>query len=279
MTRRILRLLFASGLLLVVAVLWKIAPTAAGPFEDARDVYDRGDFATARQMFEPLAQQGDRKAQTMMGHFHAGGRGFPQNIDEADKWYRLAAAQAEPIAQYNVFGIELQQAARTRRQIKPSQQAVEWLRQSAEQDFPAAQFLLSMSLHNGQLLPKNEAESFRWLRRAADFEIYLIHFILANRYLRGEGVEKNVPEAYFWASVGKRVFEPHKNKPGAKIFGMMFEGELSLEKLGAQLTPEQRADLDRRAAAWLPKPLPNFGTLIQTPAELEETGGSQLSGG
>jgi hypothetical protein len=55
---------------------------------------------------------------------------------------------------------------------------------------------------------------------------------------------------------------------------MLTSGDVTRDKLGELLTAEQRAEIDGRAAAWKPKPLPPFKTLIHTPAEME-TGADQ----
>ena len=39
----------------------------AGPFEDAKAVYDRGDYPTALQLFVTLARKGNAAAQTQIG--------------------------------------------------------------------------------------------------------------------------------------------------------------------------------------------------------------------
>ena len=44
------------------------------------------------------AEQGDTKAQTILGDMHETGEGVPQNYAEAAKWYRLAAEQGDALA-------------------------------------------------------------------------------------------------------------------------------------------------------------------------------------
>jgi hypothetical protein len=74
---------------LVAAVLAGAA--LAGPLDDAQAAYNRGDYATALQLIRPLADQGDARAQSILGLMYESGRGVPQDYAEAVKWYRKAA--------------------------------------------------------------------------------------------------------------------------------------------------------------------------------------------
>ncbi len=56
-------------------VLMTIAGAAvAGPREDVRAAYLRGDYATALALWRPLAEQGDFEAQTWLGRMYDYGR-------------------------------------------------------------------------------------------------------------------------------------------------------------------------------------------------------------
>jgi TPR repeat protein len=50
-----------------------------------------GSYATALQHLRPLADQGDARAQFILGAMYAEGQGVPQNFADPVKWYRLAA--------------------------------------------------------------------------------------------------------------------------------------------------------------------------------------------
>jgi uncharacterized protein len=64
--------------------------------------YQRGRYTTALQLAQPLAEQGDARAQLVLGLMYGKGQGVPQAHDEAVKWYRLAADQNEAQAQYEL---------------------------------------------------------------------------------------------------------------------------------------------------------------------------------
>jgi TPR repeat protein len=112
----------------IMLVLSFVAPVAAGPFEDAAAAYSKGDSATALRLFRSLADQGDAKAQFVLGGMYGLGRGVQKNDAEAAKWYRLAADQGDA----------------------------------------KAQFLLGGMYKLGQGVPQNDAEAAKWVRLAAD---------------------------------------------------------------------------------------------------------------
>jgi len=53
--------------------------------------YDRGDYDTALKEWWPLAEQGNVKAQYVLGIMYEFGRGVPQDYQEAARLYQLAA--------------------------------------------------------------------------------------------------------------------------------------------------------------------------------------------
>ena len=73
-------------------------PAVAGPFEDGRAAYDRGDYATALRLWGPLADQGNPSAQYNLGGMYASSRGVsqgvPHDLVQAYKWLSLAASRA-----------------------------------------------------------------------------------------------------------------------------------------------------------------------------------------
>jgi TPR repeat protein len=75
---------------------------AAGPLEDAWAAYQRGDYATALQLWRPRAEQGVALAQNNLGLMYYERQGVPQDYGEAAKWYHLAAEQGNATAQYNL---------------------------------------------------------------------------------------------------------------------------------------------------------------------------------
>ena len=72
---------------------------------EAVAAYDRGDYATALRLLQPLANSGDAGSQFGLATMYDEGKGVPQNYAEAVKWYRKAADQGYAMAQNNLGGM------------------------------------------------------------------------------------------------------------------------------------------------------------------------------
>jgi hypothetical protein len=88
--------------LAVVGALLFAAGFAWADFDDGLAAAQRGDYATAFREFLPLAEQGNRMAQTNLGFMYATGTGVPKNIDNAYMWFSLAKAQGDESAATNL---------------------------------------------------------------------------------------------------------------------------------------------------------------------------------
>src|SRR5690348_14433626 len=94
-----MRSLIKMGLVATALLMGHTALVAAGPFEDAMDVYNRGDYVTALALLRPLADHGDARAQYNLGVMYHFGLGVPRDDSAAMNWYRKSAAQGIPDAQ------------------------------------------------------------------------------------------------------------------------------------------------------------------------------------
>jgi hypothetical protein len=63
----------------------------ATPLDDAIAAGDKGDYATALRLLQPLAEQGDATAQYDLGIMYFLGQGVAKNPAEAANWFRRAA--------------------------------------------------------------------------------------------------------------------------------------------------------------------------------------------
>ncbi len=60
------------------------------------------DYAEALKWYRKAADQGNARAQTILGFVYDTGQGVPQDYAEAVKWYRNAADQGNAFAQSNL---------------------------------------------------------------------------------------------------------------------------------------------------------------------------------
>jgi hypothetical protein len=101
---------------------------AAGPFEDGQTAYAGGDYQGAVQIWRPLAERGDPRAEYMMGLVFNLGRGVTRDNAAAVQWYQRAANHGVAAAQVN----------------------------------------LGTMYANGDSVPQDYAQAIKWWRKASD---------------------------------------------------------------------------------------------------------------
>jgi TPR repeat protein len=84
-------ILFGVAIMLPVSV----SGASAGPWEDGMAAYNRGDYVPAINLFRPLAQDGNAKAQSIMGVMYRKGQGVAPNSARAFMWLSVAAARGD----------------------------------------------------------------------------------------------------------------------------------------------------------------------------------------
>jgi TPR repeat protein len=86
------------GGLIVAAQILGGPAAVAGPWEDGMAAYNRGDYVPAIRLFRPLAEQGNAKAQNVLGVMYRRGQGVARNSVRAFLWLNRAAARGDAIA-------------------------------------------------------------------------------------------------------------------------------------------------------------------------------------
>jgi serine/threonine protein kinase len=134
------------------------------------EAYYRGDYATAFQLLNPLAELGYARAQFRIGIMHHLGRGVSVNQPVAEDWIRkslprvqTAAAAGEAWAQADLGSLYADGLVLT----KNDQEAIRWFQLAAEQGYAGAQTNLGVMYANGEGVNQNLDEGIKWLRRAA----------------------------------------------------------------------------------------------------------------
>ncbi len=87
------------------AVLLLCFATSAGAgFDEGMAAYERGEYATSLEEWQPLADgdDADADAQFNLGRMYAKGEGVPHDYVAAARWYGLAAEQGHGAAQFNL---------------------------------------------------------------------------------------------------------------------------------------------------------------------------------
>lgn len=178
------------GLLLIgVICLAGCAPYSAGN-QGARAFRD-GRYEQAFNLWKPLAEQKDVRAQCQIAYLYERGLGVNQDLTQATSWYEKAAAQGDAYAQnslgqlyarkdpersrmFHKQAAEHGQAgsqlalANHHRQKGEHKQAFEFYQKAAKANLPEAQCRLGQIYESGGLVPKNLALAGEFYRMAAE---------------------------------------------------------------------------------------------------------------
>lgn len=133
-------------------------------FERGKAAFDREDYKTAIQLWQPLAESGHPAAQNWLGVMYEWGNFLKKDSKEAIKWYRKAALQRDVGGQFN----------------------------------------LGFCYEAGIGVRKNDAKAFSWYLRAANQGDPEAQWRIARKYWHGEGVKKNLVQAYKWDLISEK---------------------------------------------------------------------------
>jgi uncharacterized protein len=149
--------------LMVSVLLGSAGVSSAADFQRGLAAHNRGDFNTALREYKLLAEQGDARAQSLLGGMYELGQGVPQDDKAAAKWYRLAAEQGNASAQYNLGAMyDLGQGV-----PQDDKAAVKWYRLAAEQGNAYAQNKLGWMYGSGRGVPQDHVYAHMWFNLAA----------------------------------------------------------------------------------------------------------------
>ncbi|MEO5597245.1 MAG: SPOR domain-containing protein [Novosphingobium sp.] len=116
------------------------------------DAWARGDYPTAVREWGGPASDGDADAQFNLAQAYKLGRGVPQDLGKAEKWFGKAAAQGHVQASDN-YGLLLfdrgEHAA-----------AMPYIKTAADRADPRAQYLLGIAHFNGDLVAKDWVRAY-----------------------------------------------------------------------------------------------------------------------
>ena len=155
------------------------------------------------------AEGGNPDAQNSLGFRHLIGRGVPEDVAEGRKWLKKAAEQAHSAALIHLCGSYVEEMN-----------------------------LLKGAVPAGDLPPppavgsrQDVTEALNWCGKAANQGHTMSQYNLGLLYAKGSAdFRPDYEKAYFWLTV--------RNAPQAKVFR---------EKVGQQLTPEKRAEIEKKA--------------------------------
>ncbi len=103
-------------------------------FEAAADAYRNKNYPLAYSLFEPLAESGDPRAQTVIAMMHKYGESVPENQEAAFRWYERAAQAGYAPAMYSLGDLY----SRGQGTSLSMEDAIKWLSEAAKAGFTRA---------------------------------------------------------------------------------------------------------------------------------------------
>ena len=197
--KRILLAAFCAAFL-AAGALGAVGVQAAASADDrilqeAWTAYKIGNYQKTLRLIEPLAGNGNPRAQVMLGRCYENGLGVRQDLGVAAQWFQLAAEQNDSEAQVLLaYCYEVGAGV-----PKDPQQVMNLMTRAAESGNAEAQFNLALNYSQGLYgAPKNEQESFRWASQAAQQGYAQAERFLGACYEYGFGVTADKAQSEAW---------------------------------------------------------------------------------
>jgi uncharacterized protein len=143
-----------------------LASSSRDAAAEAEAAFQKGDYAKALKLAQPLADAGDPRAEAIIGFAYYRGRGAPHDDAEAAKWLLRAANKGDAVAR----------------------------------------FTLGVMYGEGRGVPQDFAEAAHWYQRAAEQGDAQAQYNLGLAYAHGEGVAQDVVEAHMWFNLAAARF-------------------------------------------------------------------------
>ena len=132
--------------------------------KDVVAAYAAKNYASARELAEPCAKDGNPDCQFILGRILETGSAGSKDPGAAADWYRKAADAGLAKARNNLGGLYY----RGEGVPKDSRVAAEWFSKAAYQNYADAQFSLASLYETGDGVPKSLSEARRWYTEVAE---------------------------------------------------------------------------------------------------------------
>jgi TPR repeat protein len=203
---KVFQLVFVNILLVVLGTSTTTA--SAADLSKGVTAYRDGNYATALQEWQPLAESGNMHAQYNLGLLHFYGRGVQQDYPQAVQWFTKSAEQGLLVAQFFLAN-RIHEAREPREGITRSiSEAAKWYRKAAEQNHAHAQFRLGVFYSVGWGgLTKDLSQALHWFGKAAEQGHASAQQSLGSAYELAQGAPRDLSRAMKW--YGKAAEQEH----------------------------------------------------------------------
>ena len=264
---------FAKFGLLVITVLFPLllhAQTGEECYKYGREYYDMKDYANALNWYQRAANQGDSRAQYMIGLMYRNGYGLTKDFTKAKEWFLKAANQGHIEA---LFALGC-----TYNDEKDYANAQIWYQKAADKGHSSALTNLAALYAQGHGVPQDYNKAVELYQKAADKGNKYAQNNLASIYFFGTGgITKNYAKAF--ELFQRAANQGHAN--GQASLGYMYANGLHVAKDNAKAVEwyqkaanQGHAQAKKNLAALQKKMAEENYTLAQTtntPKHVEQT--------
>lgn len=201
----------------------------------ALEAFDKGQYARAARLLQPMVDRGITEAQLRLGWLYSEGKGVAKDENAAIKLYSAAAEQRHPEAEFNVGNFYHHGKGGV---PKDDKKAAMWFLRSAKRGYIDSQFNLGRMLFLGEGVGRDRKQGLMWLDRSArQGDTYALAF-LANQHVKNFIPNASLKMAWMYFDLAAR-----------------WGDELSARAQGLLVTPKlSEADIEearKMQQAWL----------------------------
>lgn len=150
------------------------------------------------------AEQGYIDQQMELANVYLSGRGVPQNLPEAARWFKRAAELGNPVAA-NTIGFFYQQGIGIR---ADPERAEHWFQMAAASGSSLAKVNLGLMYLQGLGVHQNLARAREYFQRASECGVGLADAYLGDMELTGAAGRRDVQAAEHWFAKGVKRHDP-----------------------------------------------------------------------
>lgn len=184
--------------ILAGAVCWTL-PSNAAPLDDAAALYENQDYAGARDIWAPLAEQGSATAQRYLGILYENGLGVPRDFARAIQLYRQAADQDDADAELRLGEAYLMAFDMGVDFPHVPEKGIALMEKAAGHGDPRHMNVVGQFLEGGRWgVPKDDKRAVEYYKKAAALGDSSAEFRLGLAYEIGRGVEQNSEVSNRW---------------------------------------------------------------------------------
>ncbi|WP_282012327.1 tetratricopeptide repeat protein [Nitrospina watsonii] len=180
------------------------AGASEGRYQEGIQFLNFNDYSKGHEILKPLAEAGDARAQTQIGHLYKSGLGVERNLDTARHWYVKAAEQGDVRAQFQL-GLMYFDGDGV---AKDYRRAWRWFQKAAQQGDAVAQYQLGAMYELAQGVRQDYTKAAYWYQQAANQGLPEAQFMLSDLYYKGQGVPRDIVLAHMWVNLAVSTTRP-----------------------------------------------------------------------